>query len=58
MWAPPDRSGRVNAFCGLVENFYSLKTKKKKKNPAGRVALCDWLEYYRVNIRLPWWLKQ
>jgi len=29
MWAPPDRLGRVNAFCGLVENFYSLKTKKK-----------------------------
>ena len=56
MWAPPDRSGRVNAFCGLVGNFYSLKT--KKKNPAGRVALCDWLEYYRVNIKLAWWLKQ
>ena len=39
MWAPPGRSGRVNALCGLAENFYSLKT---KQIPAGRVALCDW----------------
>ena len=25
---PPDRPGNVNAFCGLVANFNSLKTKK------------------------------
>lgn len=25
---PPDRSGRADAFCGLVANFYSLKAKK------------------------------
>ena len=25
---PPDRPGRADAFCGLVANFGSLKTKK------------------------------
>ena len=33
---PPDRPGRVNSFCGLAVNFYSLKT---KKIPAGRLVL-------------------
>ena len=37
---------RAEAFCGLVANFYSLK----KKIPAGRVALGDWLGCYRVGI--------
>ena len=25
---PPDTPGRVDSFCGLVVNFYGLKTKK------------------------------
>ena len=37
---PLDKSGKVDIFCGLVANFYSLKT---KKIPARRVALNDWL---------------
>ena len=37
---------RADAFHGLVVNFYSLKT---QKIPAGRVALGDWLGYYRVS---------
>ena len=35
---PPARSDRANPFCGLIANFYSLKT---KKIPARRVALGD-----------------
>ena len=42
---PPDRPGRVSAFCGLAASFYSLKT---KKNPAARLALGDWFGHYRV----------
>ena len=34
---PPDRPGKVNAFHGLVDNFYSLKI------IAGRLALGDWV---------------
>ena len=41
-----DRSGRVNAFHGLVANVYSLKT---KKIPAGRLPLGDWLGCYRMS---------
>ena len=42
---PPDRPGKVDSFCGLIANFYSLKT---KKIPAGRLALGDWLGCYSV----------
>ena len=41
-----DRSGRVNAFHGLVANVYSLKT---KKIPAGRLPLGDWLGCHRMS---------
>ena len=37
---PSDRPGRVNRFCVLIANFYSLKTKKIL---AKRLALGDWL---------------
>ena len=43
---PPDRPGRVDSFCGLVTNFYSLKTKKIL---AGRLVLGDWSGRYRVS---------
>jgi len=42
---PPERSGGADPFCGLVVNFYSLKT---KKIPAGRVIGQDtigWVFY-------------
>ena len=42
---PPDRPGRVDSYCELIANFYSLKTKKIS---AGRLALDDWLGCYRV----------
>ena len=42
---PPGRPGKVNAFHGLADNFYSLKI------IAGRLALGDWLGHYC----LPWW---
>ena len=42
---PPDRPGRVDSFCGLVANFYNLKT---NKIPAGRLAPEDWLGRYRA----------
>ena len=42
---PPDRPGKVESFCGLIANFYSLKT---KKIPAGMLALGDWLGCYKV----------
>ena len=42
---PPDRPGRVDSFCGLIANFYSLKP---KKIPAGRLVLGDWWGCYRV----------
>ena len=32
--------GESTIFCGLITNFYNLKT---KKIPAGRLALGDWL---------------
>ena len=35
------------SFCELVANFYSHKA---KKIPASRLALGDWLGYYRVTI--------
>ena len=38
--------GRAEAFCGLIVNFYSLKTKEV---PAGRVVLGDWFECCRVS---------
>ena len=41
----PDRPGRADPPCGLVANFYSLKT---KKIPAGRMALGDWSGCYKV----------
>ena len=41
----PDGPGRAGPLCGLVANFYSLKT---KKIPAGRMALGDWSRYYKV----------
>ena len=44
---PPDRPGRVDSYCELIANFYSLKTKKIS---AGRLALDDWLGCYRVDI--------
>ena len=34
--------GRANPCCGLVVNFYSLKT---KNIPAGRVVFGDWLAW-------------
>ena len=34
-------------FPGIVAHFYSIKT---KKTPIWRVALNDWLEWYRVGI--------
>ena len=37
--------GRAEAFCGLIVNFYSLKT---KEIPASRLALGDWLGHSRV----------
>ena len=37
---PPDRPGRVDSFCGLIANFYSLKA---KKIPTGKLTLVDWL---------------
>ena len=40
-------AGGADPFCVLVVSFYSLKT---KKIPAGRVALGDWSECYRVGI--------
>ena len=42
---PPKRPGRVDGFCGLIANFYSLKPKKM---PAGRLVLGDWLGCYKV----------
>ena len=42
---PPDRPGRVDTLGGLVANFYSFKT---GTNPAGRLALGDWLGCHRV----------
>ena len=42
----PDRPGRADPLCGLVANFYSLKT---KKIPAGRMALGDWSGCYVVD---------
>ena len=36
---------RVEHFCELIANFYSLKT---KKIPAGRLALGDWSRCSRV----------
>ena len=44
---PPDRPEKVNAFHGLVDNFYSLKI------IAGMLALGDGLGHYC----LPWWLR-
>ena len=46
---PHDRPGRVNRFCGLVANFYSLKT---KKIPARRLPLGDWLGCYSLSTRV------
>ena len=40
-------SRRAEPSCGLIANFYSLKT---KKIPAGSVALGDWSGCYRVDI--------
>ena len=37
---PPDRPGRVDSDHEFIANVYSLK---KKKIPAGRLALGDWL---------------
>ena len=34
--------GRANSFCGLVANFYSLKT---KKIPAETVVFGNWLAW-------------
>ena len=45
-----DRPGRADPLCGLVVNFYSLKT---KKIPAGRMALGDWSGCYVVAT---WWI--
>ena len=45
---PPDRAENADSFCGLIANFYSLKT---KNIPAGRLALGDWLGHYRAVIR-------
>ena len=42
---PPDKPGRVDSFCELIANFYSLKT---KKIPPGSVALGDWLGGYSL----------
>ena len=45
-------SRQSRCLCGLVVNFYSLKT---VKIPAGRVASADWLVCYRVgNFYLIW----
>ena len=43
-WAgrPPDRPGKVDSFHELIANFITSRQKKKKKNPAGRLALGDW----------------
>ena len=41
---PPDRPGRVDGDHEFIANFYSLK---KKKIPAGRMTLGDWLGCYR-----------
>ena len=41
----PGRPGRADPLCGLVANFYSLKT---KKIPAGRMALGNWSGCYKV----------
>ena len=46
---PPDRPGRVDAFRGLVANFYNLKTKKIS---ARRLALGDQLGCYRVTTEV------
>ena len=35
----PDKPGRVDHFCELIADLYSLKTKTV---PAGRLALGDW----------------
>ena len=40
-------SRRAEPSCGLIANFYSLKT---KKIPTGSVALGDWSGCYRVDI--------
>ena len=42
---PPDRPGRVDGDHEFIANFYSLK---KKKIPAGRLTLGDWLGHYGV----------
>ena len=50
-----DRPWRVDTFCELIANFYSLKTKKL---PAGRLVLGDWLGHYRLFtglVSLPYW---